>query len=59
MRSARQIRAMARCTEASTFALPMVAVSDSKVNQATRMPFSMAAPPRLRRSESCRCRWVR
>ena len=42
MRSERQIRATTRDTEPSTRARPMVAVSVSRLNQATRWPDSMA-----------------
>ncbi len=45
MKSARQMRATTRWTEASTLARPIVAVSDSSMNQATRMPFSMTVAP--------------
>ena len=43
MRSLRQMRATTRLIDASTLARPMVRVSDSRVNQATRRPASMTA----------------
>ncbi len=46
MRSLRQIRATTRPTEPSTLARPIVAVSDSRLNQATRRPVSIAAAAR-------------
>src|SRR5215472_11884814 len=45
IKSARQMRATTLGTEASTLARAIVAVSDSKENQATRRPASIAAWP--------------
>ena len=43
MRSLRQIRATVRATDPSALAWPIAAVRDSRVNQATRRSFSIAA----------------
>lgn len=42
IRSARQIRAMVRAVEPSTFDLPMAALRVSRVNQATLRSYSIA-----------------
>ena len=58
IRSARVILVMVRATEPSAPARPTAAVSDSRVNQATRRPASIAAWGGSRRSlPDLSCRW--